>query len=79
MSTNPGLNQMAIDEKVSGTITLIYFVNDIGRVDEVWLAKPLAPGVDESAAKAGRENLLRPASYDGKPVGTVLVQTISAN
>jgi hypothetical protein len=79
MASNPGLTQMAIDAKVSGTITLIYFVNDIGRVDEVWLAKPLAPGVDASAAKSGRENLLRPATYDGKPVGTVLVQTISAN
>jgi len=79
MSKNPSLNQMAIDAKVSGTITLIYYVNDIGRVDEVWLAKPLGPLLDESAAKSGRENLLRPATYDGKPVGTVLVQTISAN
>jgi hypothetical protein len=78
-ATNPGLDQMAIDEKLSGTITLIYVITDTGRVDEVWLAKPLSATLDESAAKSERDNLFQPATLDGKPVGTVLLQTIPVN
>lgn len=76
---NPALDQKAIDEKVSGTITLIYYIGESGRVDEVWVAKPLSPDTDEMAAKTGRANVFRPAAYDGKPVGTVLLQTIPVN
>ena len=50
-----------------------------GRVDEVWLAKPLSATLDESAAKSGRDNIFQPATLDGKPVGTVLIQTIPVN
>jgi hypothetical protein len=78
-TTNPGLDQKAVDEKLSGTITLIYFISDMGRVDDVWVAKPLGPDVDEIAGKAGRENTFKPGTYDGKPVGTVVMQTISVN
>jgi hypothetical protein len=78
-AANPGLDQMAIDEKLSGTITLIYLVSDTGRVDEVWLAKPLSATLDESAAKSERDNIFQPATLDGKPVGTVLLQTIPVN
>jgi Gram-negative bacterial TonB protein C-terminal len=78
-AVNPGLDQMAIDEKLSGTITLIYLISDTGRVDEVWLAKPLSATLDESAAKSERDNIFQPATLDGKPVGTVLVQTIPVN
>ncbi len=79
MTKNEGLDQKGIDLKVSGSISLIYFISDIGRVDEVWVAKPLNPEVDALAAKGGRENLFRPAMYEGKPVGTVLLQTIPVN
>jgi hypothetical protein len=58
--TNDGLNQKAIDEKRSGTITLIYEVSEIGRV-------------------SGRGDTFKPATYDGKPVGTVVMQTINVN
>ncbi|MGA2897255.1 MAG: hypothetical protein ABSE27_06625 [Acidobacteriaceae bacterium] len=78
-AVNPGLDQMAIDEKLSGTITLIYMISDTGRVDEVWLAKPLSATLDESAAKSEWDNIFQPATLDGKPVGTVLVQTIPVN
>jgi hypothetical protein len=74
-----GLNQKGQDAKVSGTITLIYYISPSGRVDEVWVAKPLGSGLDELAAKAGRDNVFNPATYDGKPVGSVLVQTLGVN
>jgi hypothetical protein len=76
---NPALQQMAIDAKISGTITFIYQVSDAGRVDELWLAKPLSSALDESAAKTSRDNMFKPATLDGKPVGTVSVQTIPVN
>jgi hypothetical protein len=69
-AANPGLDQMAIDEKTSGTITLIYLVSETGRVDDT---------LDESAAKSERDNVFQPATLDGKPVGTVLIQTIPVN
>lgn len=76
---NPALDQKAIDLKVSGTISLIYVLSDVGRADEVWVAKPLSPEVDALAAKGGRAATIRPANYDGHPVGTVLLQTIPVN
>jgi hypothetical protein len=76
---NPALDQMAIDAKISGTITFVYQVSETGRVDELWLAKPLSSTLDESAGKTSRENLFKPATLDGKPVGTVSVQTIPVN
>jgi hypothetical protein len=79
MTKNEGLDQKAIDLKVSGSLSLIYIITEIGRVDEVWVAKPLSPEVDALAAKGGRANLFKPATYDGKPVGTVLLQTIPVN
>ena len=79
MVPNPALNQMAIDAKVSGTITFIYLVSDMGGVDELWLAKPLGANLDESAAKTSREDMFKPATLNGKPVGTPLVRTIPVN
>jgi hypothetical protein len=76
---DPGLDQKGADAKVSGSITLIYYISPTGRVDEVWVAKPLGSGLDELAAKAGRENIFNPATHDGKPVGSVLVQTLGVN
>lgn len=76
---NPEFNQMALDAKVSGALTLILYVSERGRVEEVWVGKPLGSGLDENAAKASRAINFRPATYDGKPVGVVLLQTISTN
>jgi Gram-negative bacterial TonB protein C-terminal len=78
-AANPAFNQMAIDAKVSGALTLILYVSERGRVEEVWLGKPLGAGLDEAAAKSSKESTFRPATYDGKPVGVVLLQTVSTN
>ena len=59
---NAGLDQKAIDAKVSGTVTLIFSVSVTGRVDEVWVAKPLGSGLDESVAKSLRESTFNPAT-----------------
>jgi len=66
-------------DQVSGTLALIFSVSDVGRVEEVWVAAPLASGVDESKAKSLRESTFNPATLDGKPVGAVLIQTLGVN
>jgi hypothetical protein len=76
---NTALDQMAIDAKISGTISFIYQISDMGRVDELWLAKPLSAALDESAAKTCREDTFKPETLDGKPVGAVLLRTIPVN
>jgi hypothetical protein len=78
-ASDPGLVQKAIDAKVSGSLTLIYLVSSAGRVDEVWIAKPLGSGLDESATKTGRQNIFKPATYEGKPVGAIMMQTLPVN
>jgi hypothetical protein len=78
-TADPGLDQKGIDEKVSGTISLVYVVSDAGRVNEVWVAKPLSVDTDAMAGKAGRTSLFSSATYEGKPVGTVMLQTIPVN
>ena len=77
--TNPALDQKAIDQKVSGSISLVYVISESGRVNEVWIAKPLSPETDAIAAKAGRDSVFSPAAYEGKPVGTVMLQTVPVN
>jgi TonB family protein len=74
-----GLDQKGIDAKASGTVTLVFSVSEFGRVDEVWVAKPLGSGLDEAAAKLVRESTFNPATLDGKPVGAVLMRTLSVN
>jgi hypothetical protein len=78
-NSNPALAQMAIDQKASGTIVLIYSVSETGHVDEVWLARPLGGSLDESAAKSGHADTFQPATLDGKPVGTVLIHPVPVN
>jgi hypothetical protein len=78
-ASNAVFIQMAIDAKVTGALTLILYVSERGRVEEVWLGKPLALDVDESAAKSSRGLIFHPAMLDGKPVGVVVIQTLSTN
>jgi len=78
-NVNPALAQMAIDQKISGIIVLIYSISDTGRVDEIWLARPLGSAIDESAAKSGHADTFQPATLDGKPVGSVLLHPIPVN
>ena len=76
---NPALAQMAIDEKVSGIIAFVYYISDAGRVNEIWLARPLGSSLDEGAAKSGHADIFQPATLDGKPVGSVVIETVPVN
>jgi hypothetical protein len=78
-NSNPTLAQMAIDDKVTGIIVLLYTITDAGRVDEIWLARPLGADMDESAAKTGHADTFQPATLDGKPVGSILIETVPVN
>jgi TonB family protein len=67
-TADPVFSQEAIDKKISGTVSLALHVSENGRVDEVWLLRPLGFGLDESAANTVRQYVFRPAQLDGKPV-----------
>jgi len=76
-TADPVSSQEAIDKKISGTVSLALHVSENGRVDEVWLLRPLGFGLDESAANTVRQYVFRPAQLDGKPVEAE--QTVGVN
>ncbi len=67
-SAEPEYSQEAREAKISGVVLLAIHISEKGRVDEVWLLRPLGIGLDENAAKAARQYLFRPAQLDRKPV-----------
>ena len=67
---NPELSDEVRHEKISGTVSVMIYVNSMGHVEDVWLLRPLEFGLDESAEKAARQYVFEPATYEGRPVGT---------
>ena len=63
----PNFNATA-HKHVSGSIGLLLFVTDTGRVGQVWLTKPIGHGLDESEETEVRSYIFKPAQYDGKVV-----------
>lgn len=76
-TADPTYSKDASDAKISGTVSLVIHVSEKGRVDEVWLLRPLGFGLDENAANAVRQYVFRPAQLDGKPVEAEL--TVGVN
>jgi TonB family protein len=73
----PELTSEVRDAKVSGTVTVMFFISPTGIPEDVWLAKPVAPGLDNSAATAIRKYRFAPAQYDGHPVGVELAVEVN--
>ncbi len=76
-SVAPELSEEAQRAKVGGSVTLMFYVSETGRVGDIWLAKSLGFGLDERAADAVRQYVFRPGQYDGRPVGTVMSMDVS--
>jgi len=68
----PKYSQEARDNKISGVVTVFMHIKENGRVDEVWLLRPLGFGLDENAGNAARQYVFQPAMRDGKPVDVVM-------
>jgi TonB family protein len=68
----PEFSDQARQKKKTGTVRLALFVDDTGRVGDVWILEPLGSGLDENAIAAVRKYVFAPAKYEGKPVGTEL-------
>ena len=68
---SPEFSQAAKDNIISGIILFTFHVSDNGRVDEVWLLRPLGFGMDEVAADTVRTYRFKPAQLDGKPIESV--------
>jgi TonB family protein len=75
-SEEPEFTKEAKQQKISGEVYLVFTVTQSGRVDEIWLARPLGFGLDEAAAKAVRKYRLAPAKLDGQPVGVVVTVNV---
>ncbi len=69
---NPAYSQEAKEAGVSGKVSFCIHVSDTGRVDEVWLLRPLGFGLDQNAAKSVGQYVFQPALLDGKPVEAAL-------
>jgi len=57
---------------ISGSVSLLIYVDETGKVGEIWLTQPLGYGLDQSAAKSLKQYVFKPAQYAGHPVGTLL-------
>ena len=51
----PKFSQDARDAKISGVVRLFTHITETGRVDEVWLMRPMGFGLDENAGNAVRQ------------------------
>jgi TonB family protein len=75
--TEPTFSDEARKRKVTGTVAVVIYVNSIGNVEEAWLAHPLGFGLDEKALEVVQKYVFEPETYEGKPVGKVLVVEVS--
>ncbi|HEU5339953.1 energy transducer TonB [Edaphobacter sp.] len=71
-SVEPDFSAEARQNKVSGNVKLFIDVSATGHVNDIWLARGFGYGLDEAAEKAARQYVFKPATYDGKPVKTVV-------
>jgi TonB family protein len=58
--------------KVARSVVLVVYVDDLGRVGNVWIVEPLGHGLDAKAVAAVRTYKFEPAQYKGKTVGAAL-------
>ncbi len=72
----PTYSQEARDAKITGSVSLVLHVSEKGKVDDVWLLRPLGFGLDENAADTVRQYVFKPAQLDGKPVEAVLIVAV---
>lgn len=71
-STEPDFSEKARQKKISGNVPMFIYVSETGHVTDIWLASSAGYGLDEKAEEAARQYVFKPATYDGKPVKTML-------
>jgi TonB family protein len=62
-------NEETRKNKVPRSVVLVVYVDDLGRVGNVWIVEPLGHGLDAKAVAAVRTYKFEPAKYRGKTVG----------
>jgi TonB family protein len=68
----PEFSEEARRAKVGGAVRLTCYVDDAGRVGDIWIARPLGYGLNEKAVRSLQHYKFAPAQYDAKAVGTAL-------
>lgn len=65
-------SEEAHKNKVARSVVLVVYVDDLGRVGNVWIVEPLGHGLDAKAVATVRTYKFEPAKYKGKTVGAAL-------
>jgi TonB family protein len=76
-SVEPEFTEEARKQKMAGTVSVVIYIDNTGHVGDVWLAHALGSGLDDMAAKAVRQYVFDPATYAGRPVGSVTTVGVS--
>ena len=76
-SVEPEFTEEARKQKLAGTVSVVIYIDNTGHVGDVWLAHALGSGLDDMAAKAVRQYVFDPATYAGRPVGSVTTVGVS--
>lgn len=71
-SVEPEFSEEARRKKVAGSVAMILYVSETGQVGNIWLTTSVGYDMDENAEKVVRQYVFKPATYDGKPVATML-------
>jgi hypothetical protein len=66
----PDLTEEAIEEHFTGSVTMIFTVDENGHPTDLWLKKPAGLGLDEQASKSVSNYRFKPATCDGTAVKT---------
>jgi TonB family protein len=69
----PDLTEEAIEAHFTGSVTMIFTVDENGHPTDLWLKKPAGMGLDEQATKAVSNGKFKPATCDGTAVKTSLM------
>ena len=76
-SVEPEFSEEARKQKITGTVSVATYIDNTGHVGDVWLALALGSGLDAMAVKAVRQYVFDPATYAGRPVGSVTTVGVS--
>jgi protein TonB len=75
--TEPHYPLSARKQKKSGVVMLEAIIDQDGRVETVWVARPADPDLNAAASEAVHQWRYEPALKDGKPVRVFLTVTVT--
>lgn len=69
---DPEFSQQASRRKLNGNVITTFIVDTDGRVEDLWVTRPVALGLSERAADAVLQYVFQPATCHGHPIAVPL-------